>query len=111
MRKFWLVLLAALMAAGLLLGCAPQSSQETASAQTTAIEAAATPVPKDLLNDDTDAMGASVAPVDTASKLRIVSTAPSATEILFALGCGDDIVGVDVSSTYPHRTGGRFQWV
>ena len=97
MKKLWLVLLAVLMVMALLIGCAPQGSQQT---QTASPEAAVTPVPKDLIEDDTDAMGATVAPVD-AAELRIVSTAPSATEILFALGCGDDIVGVDVSSTYP----------
>jgi iron complex transport system substrate-binding protein len=102
MKKFWLVLLAVLMATGLLIGCAPQSSQGAGATSTP--ETLATPVPKDLIEDDTDAMGATVAPVETASELRIVSTAPSATEILFALGCGDDIVGIDISSTYPPET-------
>jgi iron complex transport system substrate-binding protein len=99
MKKIWLVLLALLMAASLLFGCAPQNSQQIQVSS----EVTTTPVPKDLIEDDTDAMGATVAPVDTA-ELRIVSTAPSATEILFALGCGDSVVGVDVSSTYPAET-------
>jgi iron complex transport system substrate-binding protein len=99
MKKIWLVLLALLMAASLLFGCAPQNSQQIQVSS----EVTTTPVPKDLIEDDTDAMGATVAPVDTA-ELRIVSTAPSATEILFALGCGDNVVGVDVSSTYPAET-------
>lgn len=36
--------------------------------------------------------------------LAIVSTVPSVTEILFALGCGENIVGVDVYSNYPDAT-------
>ena len=33
--------------------------------------------------------------------LKIVSTVPSVTEILFLLGCGEDIIGVDSFSNYP----------
>jgi iron complex transport system substrate-binding protein len=33
--------------------------------------------------------------------LKIVSTTPSVTEILFELGCGENIVGLDVYSNYP----------
>ena len=36
-----------------------------------------------------------------AQSLRIVSTAPSITELLYALGLGDRIVGVDRFSHYP----------
>ena len=43
---------------------------------------------------------------ETSTALRIVSTVPSATEVLFALGVGDWIVGVDVSSTYPEAANG-----
>jgi len=35
---------------------------------------------------------------------RIVSLAPSCTEILFALGLGDKVVGVDTYSDYPEET-------
>jgi iron complex transport system substrate-binding protein len=104
MRRLWLVLFVVLTAMTLLIGCAPQGSQEMEGAQTVSPEAAATQVPKDLIEDDTDAMGETVAPVDTSSALRIVSTAPSATEILFALELGDSIVGIDISSTYPPET-------
>ena len=34
---------------------------------------------------------------------RIVSTAPSITELLYALGLGDRVVGVDRFSRYPAR--------
>jgi iron complex transport system substrate-binding protein len=39
--------------------------------------------------------------VDVSSAQRIVSLTPSNTEILFALGLGDRVVGVDASSNYP----------
>lgn len=100
MKKLCFGLLAVLMATSLLAGCAPQNTQHE---QTSKPAAAATPVPKDLIEEDTDAMGEKVAPVETA-ELRIVSTAPSTTEILFALGLGDSIVGIDISSTYPPET-------
>ena len=89
-------MLAVLLAAGML-GCAPQpdASQE--------VKVSATPVPKDLLEEDTDAMGNKAEAVES-EELTIVSTAPSATEILFALGCGENIVGIDISSTYPPET-------
>ncbi len=62
-------------------------------------EAQRTPAPKDLLDENTDSMGKEVTAVE--GQLVIVSTAPSATEILFELGCGNNIVGVDIYSTYP----------
>jgi iron complex transport system substrate-binding protein len=46
----------------------------------------------------TDLMGREVS---VASARRIVSLTPSNTEILFALGLGDRVVGVDASSNYP----------
>lgn len=46
----------------------------------------------------TDLMGREV---DVASAQRIVSLTPSNTEILFALGLGDKVVGVDAYSNYP----------
>jgi iron complex transport system substrate-binding protein len=100
MKKLCFGLLAVLMAFALLAGCAPQNTQQE---QISAPAPAATPVPKDLIEEDTDAMGEKVAPVE-AAELRIVSTAPSTTEILFALGLGDSIVGIDISSTYPPET-------
>lgn len=93
MKRILIVLCAVLLALALLGGCAGL----TAEAQRTA-------VPKDLLEEDTDAMGNTVHAVE--GGLTIVSTAPSATEILFALGCGDNIVGVDINSTYPPETQG-----
>lgn len=96
MKRWMYVVIVVVMIAGLLGGCTAGGG---------ASEPSGTPVPKDILDDNVDAMGnevtASAIPEDD---LTIVSTAPSATEILFALGCGDSIVGVDVWSTYPEET-------
>ncbi len=98
MKKLFLIVLAVMLAAAMLIGCAPKANEEAPTQAP-----AATPVPKDLMEENTDAMGSEVEAVDTAD-MRIISTAPSATEILFALGLGDKIVGIDVSSTYPPET-------
>jgi iron complex transport system substrate-binding protein len=47
------------------------------------------------------ASGGSPAPSASGDPRRIVSLAPSATEILFALGAGDRVVGVDAFSDFP----------
>ena len=39
--------------------------------------------------------------------MRIVSLLPSATEILFALGAGDDVVGVTFECDYPLQARSR----
>ena len=44
--------------------------------------------------------GATTEPL-TASQMRIVSLAPSATEVLFAAGCGDGVVGVTAYCRHP----------
>lgn len=92
MKRVLGALLVLMLAALLLAGCAAGPTAE----------AERTPVPKDLIEDNTDAMGKEISAVE--GELVIVSTAPSATEILFALGCGENIVGVDISSTYPLET-------
>jgi len=94
MKKVLWTALAVLLALAMLTGCGPAGSTastapETSAATTT--EMAESPSPEE-------------SPSETA--LRIVSTVPSATEILFALGVGDWIVGVDVSSTYPEAANG-----
>lgn len=97
MKRLIGLLLALVMLTGLMTGCAPTGGAPEKPAQT--------PVPKDIMDDNVDAMGDEVsAAAQDDSELTIVSTAPSATEILFALGCGDNIVGIDVSSTYPEET-------
>ena len=44
-----------------------------------------------------------IASPDRAEGYRIISLAPNTTEILFALGLGDSIVGVDEYSDYPAK--------
>ncbi len=96
MKRWMHVLIVIVMIAGLFGGCTAGGG---------APEASGTPVPKDILSENVDAMGNEVtASAIPEEQLTIVSTAPSATEILFALGCGDSIVGVDVWSTYPEQT-------
>lgn len=95
MKKLMGLLITFVMIAALVTGCAAGGS---------ASEAAPTPVPKDIMEENVDAMGNEVASVEPEAALTIVSTAPSATEILFALGCGGNIVGVDAYSTYPEET-------
>ena len=49
---------------------------------------------------------AAPAAVDAASRQRIISLSPHITELLFAAGAGDRIVGVDDSSDYPAAVAG-----
>jgi iron complex transport system substrate-binding protein len=90
MRPFWtrvsLYLIAALIAFSL-----------SCTQNTPTPEATATPVPTEI----TDDLGRSVS-ISTTPQ-RIVSLAPSITEILFALGLGDKVVGVDDFSDYPEE--------
>jgi iron complex transport system substrate-binding protein len=76
-RKTFLVILTLTL---LLAGCAP---------------AASTPGPISL----TDGLGRTVSLAGPAQ--RVVSMAPSNTEILFAIGAGDQVVGADELSDYP----------
>ena len=87
-------------------GCASEMADQPASQDTASEQVLRTPAPKDLLDADTDALGNAVAAAKDADSdaFTIVSTAPNATEILFALGCGNQIVGVDIYSTYPAET-------
>ncbi len=81
-NKLALVLLAAILFATLLVSCS--SAQETP-----------TPSPGAI----TDQLGRTV--TLPANPQRIVSLAPANTEILFALGLGDRIVGVTTFCNYP----------
>lgn len=52
--------------------------------------------------DDTSDITEPVAsPEETSTVDRIISLSPTATEILFAIGAGDDVVAVDVYSNFP----------
>jgi len=84
------LLLAAVFALFALAGCAAQAP---APAEPTALTAAAFPV---TITDD-----ASQSVTIDAEPQRIVSLAPANTEILFALGLGDKVVGVTTYDDYP----------
>ena len=107
MKKILAILLSFLVTSTLLTGCAgpsPTTASATADslAETTLSAALDTVVNPEQSSSDQEESTAAESSDD--STLRIVSTVPSATEILFALGCGEQIVGIDVSSTYPAET-------
>ena len=86
-KSLWIMILT--LAAGLLLGaCASQPS---------AAEATATPAPLVL----TDGLGKQFTLVIPYQ--RVVSLAPSNTEILFAIGAGSQVVARDTFSDYPEQ--------
>jgi len=89
-RTGWM--LAAVTAAALLAGCSSASSTSTTS--TSATPTAATSFPVTLT--------ASSGPVTIKAKPgRIVSLSPTATEDLYAVGAGPQVVAVDDDSDYP----------
>lgn len=83
MKKLGLICLAAILFSGLLVSCGAQE----------------TPTPTTSLTI-TDQLGRTVT-LETTNPQRIVSLAPANTEILFALGLGERIVGVTDYSDYP----------
>ncbi len=90
MKKTIALILALVFIAALLTSCAAAAAPQP------------TPVAKDIMDETTDAMGQAIdTPAEFTADMTIISTAPSITEILFALGVGDQIIGVDASSNYP----------
>ena len=86
----------------LMTACAPQATPTTAPAATESVaaEAAATEAPMEASSTTyTDGLGREVTLESTPQ--RIVSLAPSNTEILFAVGAGSQVVGRDEFSDYP----------
>jgi len=89
-----------LLAIGLLLtGCAPASAPTEAPAPVQTEIPAPTATQASTLLTFTDGLGREV--TLTALPSRIVSLAPSNTEILFAVGAGDKIIARDSYSDYP----------
>lgn len=78
---------------------APTSTPAPTAAPTVAPTAAPTAAPETTALTITDALGRQVALAGMPG--RIVSLAPSVTEILFAIGAGPQVVGVTKFCTYP----------
>lgn len=96
-RKFFLT---SLLALTLLLGaCSPATPALPAVAPTLAATSTAQPGPTPTSIVLTDALGRSVTLAAPAH--RVVSIAPSTTEILFAIGAGAQVIGRDRNSDYP----------
>lgn len=74
----------------LLAACGPTSQSETSAVPT----AAAASFPVTINNNGTDVVIAQ-------QPSAIISLSPTATEILFAIGAGKQVVAVDDQSTYP----------
>ncbi|MDO9300638.1 MAG: ABC transporter substrate-binding protein [Anaerolineales bacterium] len=96
-------LLLTLLLALLLAGCGPAATPTElavpVSTQLPATEAVVAPPPASAEIKLTDDLGRPVVINGTAQ--RIISMAPSLTEILFAVGAGDQVVGRDQFSDYP----------
>jgi iron complex transport system substrate-binding protein len=78
------------------------SASDTSATDTSATDTSAS----DTSASDTLVTDSAVetAPADVAT--RIVSISPTATEMLFAIGAGDQVIAVDSLSTYPAETAG-----
>jgi|688.fasta_scaffold474982_2 iron complex transport system substrate-binding protein len=58
-------------------------------------------------SETADSGPANTAPASAQQSLKIVSLSPTATEMLYAIGAGDQVVAVDSLSTYPAEAGLR----
>lgn len=92
-RRLVLSLLGAALAALLLVGCGDEDAPATNEAGATPAGAATFPR---TITDSSNTKVTIAAPPK-----RIVSLSPAATEILFAIGAGDRVVGTDKFSNYP----------
>jgi iron complex transport system substrate-binding protein len=90
LKSLFLLLLPVLICAVLISGCTSSTSTGDASAS---------PAPAKYPLTVTDDMGRMM--IFGAPPQRIVSLSPSNTEIIYALGLGDRLAGVDVYSNYP----------
>ncbi|WP_422484355.1 helical backbone metal receptor [Gudongella sp. DL1XJH-153] len=93
MKKGILILLAMMLAVGLLSGCSSPSTPETPEEQSEEVGDAVLSIEDDFGN--TINFGN---PPE-----KIISLAPSNTEILFAVGAGDKVVGVTSYDDYPEE--------
>ncbi len=101
MKKHLFPLLSLLIPLLLLLGACTPAAEPTPEVQPTATEEMVEPteVPADTTIEIVDGLGRTVTLTGPAQ--RIVSIAPSNTEILYAIGAGSQVVGRDAFSDYP----------
>ncbi len=92
MKKFWFILIASLL---LLAGCGSDEETPVTKEKDSQAEVSDTEFPLTL----TDAVGQEIT-LEEAPK-KIISMIPSNTEILFALGLNEEIVGVNEYESYP----------
>jgi iron complex transport system substrate-binding protein len=83
-----------------LAACGDDSAGPAASTVSSASESSAAPTTETTLPTSTGGDG-KTRPNDPAVPNRIVSLSPTATEMLFAIGAGDQVVAVDGFSNYP----------
>ena len=100
LKKLTVSILTLLMLLILLAGCAENPSA-TPSASANTLPSASQPAELKT----TDFMGREVT-LDAAPE-KIVSLTPSNTELLYALGLGGKVAGVDASSNYPEEAAGK----
>src|SRR4030042_1765298 len=101
LRKLGVVLLGAALLAGALTACSQSTESTTpASTSTPAVTQTHTPTPTPTSFTITDYFGRIVT-INNSHPQRIISLAPSNTEILCALGLGDRIAGVTSYCNYP----------
>ncbi|MGE5590204.1 MAG: ABC transporter substrate-binding protein [Bacillota bacterium] len=96
-KRRWIALIAALLALAALAGCAPTPAPVKTPPAPPATSQAAVQYPLSVV----DSLGRTV--TLSQQPQRILSLAPSNTEILFALGLGDKVVGTDTFSDYPEE--------
>ncbi len=93
MKKGILILLVIMMAVGLLSGCSSPSTIEAPEEQSVEVEDAVLSIEDDFGN---------IISFDNPPE-RVISLAPSNTEILFAIGTGNKVVGVTSYDDYPEE--------
>ena len=98
MKKIVSLLFVMLLAVGVMIGCSNETKEESASNSKETKQATTQAFPVTL----TDGSGEEVTIKEEPK--RIVSVIPSNTEIAFAVGLGDRIVGVSDYDTYPAET-------
>lgn len=104
MKKIWQLWMTAALAALLLVGCGqeevkPEENQDNMQQEVTVNEQAGSEITFPITM--TDAIGEDII-LEEAPK-TIVSMQPSNTEILFALGLNDEIIGVNDNDNYPEE--------